>query len=203
MQLMSLDKRLPTRGADWKVTVRAVRLVLSIPLYASIALITSVLGLSLFVLSQNIQLVRTVVLSDFLPLENRVKVLVYLYPFIGDAFSPVRSVVLLLSAILFGINITLLLYHFREHRFSVGSGTGSVLGAIFGILGAGCAACGSVVLTGILSFVGAASILTLLPYDGLSFMIAALLVLLLSIYWTADGMRGGTVNGCPIEFQQK
>lgn len=77
--------------------------------------------------------------------------------------------------------------------------SGGVLGVVLGTLGAGCAACGSAALAGILSLFGAGGLLTLLPLDGLEFSVLALVVLLLSIYWVAEGLRGGRVNGCPVE----
>lgn len=63
---------------------------------------------------------------------------------------------------------------------------------------AGCAACGSAVLAGLLSLFGVAGAGTLLPLDGLEFSLLALVALVLSIYWVAEGMRGGEIRGCPV-----
>jgi hypothetical protein len=35
---------------------------------------------------------------------------------------------------------------------------------------------------------------------GLEFTLVAPVTLLLSTYWLADGMRGGVVNGCPVDL---
>jgi hypothetical protein len=40
---------------------------------------------------------------------------------------------------------------------------------------------------------------TLLPLEGQEFSVLAIVVVVLSIYWIADGMRGGEINGCPID----
>lgn len=69
---------------------------------------------------------------------------------------------------------------------------------VLGTLGAGCASCGSVLLVGVLSLAGASGVLAALPLDGLEFALLAICALLLSTFWIADGMRGGTVPGCPI-----
>jgi hypothetical protein len=70
---------------------------------------------------------------------------------------------------------------------------------VLGTLGAGCAACGSAVLAGLLSLVGGSGLLLLLPLDGLEFALGSGVVLLLSVFWLADGMRGGEINGCPVD----
>ena len=41
---------------------------------------------------------------------------------------------------------------------------------------------------------------TFFPPDGLEFALGAVVVLTLSIYWLADGMRGGEINGCPVDI---
>jgi len=74
-----------------------------------------------------------------------------------------------------------------------------VAGVVLGVLGAGCAACGSTVLVGLLSLLGVSVSLVALPLEGLEFALGAVVVLVLSIYWLADGMRGGRVRGCPVD----
>jgi hypothetical protein len=90
-------------------------------------------------------------------------------------------------------------YHLREHGLSLSGGGGSAVGAVLGALGAGCAACGSALLVGILSLFGVSTSVLFLPLDGLEFALLALVALLLSIHWVADGMRGGQVAGCPVD----
>ena len=196
------DIRLPTDADDWRLVARTARLVTSIPAYALLAVVGAVVGLSIFVLSQNVQLVQDVVVGGTLPLNARLAVLVGLYPVVGSAFTPVTSVFLFVTAGLFGINAAMLTYHFREHRVSLREGSGSVAGVFLGTLGAGCAACGSAILAGVFGLFGATGVLTLLPLDGLEFSILAFASLLLSIYWLADGMRGGEVAGCPVDLDR-
>lgn len=195
-----MNMRLPTTKDDWLLSVRTVRLVNTSPGYAVLSLVAGVVGLNLFVVSQNIDLFLNVVVSGNLPLNARLSVLVGLYPIIGTAFTLTESVVLLAVAVLFGVNLSMLTYQLRENRVSVRDGSGSVAGMILGVLGAGCAACGTAVLAGVLSLVGAAGVTTLLPLEGMEFSLLALVLLVLSVYWLADGMRGGEVRGCPIDY---
>lgn len=191
--------RLPTRRRDWRLMARTVRLVLGIPAYAGVAIGSGLAGLSLFVLTQNLALVGDVVIGGSLPLSNRVAVLVGLYPFLGTSFSVEAGLATLAVAALLGIDLALVTYHVRVHGLSFESSGSSALGAVLGMLGAGCAACGPAVLVGLLSLVGAAGALTLLPFEGLELTGLAAVALVLSIFWIADGMRGGMIRGCPVD----
>ena len=191
--------RLPTRGRDWRLMARTARLVVTMPLYASVAAVAAVAGLTLFVLSQNLPLV-SFLLSGSLGLESRLVILSQQYPFIGTNYDAIQGVLLLVTAGLIGVNTAMLVYHLREHALSAAQGTTSVAGVVLGTLGAGCAACGSAVLAGVLSLFGATASLAFLPLDGLEFALIALLALVLSVFWLARGMRGGEINGCPVDL---
>jgi hypothetical protein len=192
--------RLPRTAEDARLVARTVRLVNSSPAYAALSVIASFVGLNLFVVSQNLDLFTDVVVSGGLPLASRIGVLVGLYPFVGTAFTFTEGIVLLGVAALFGVNLSMLTYQFRENGISLRGGSGSAAGMALGVLGAGCAACGTAVLAGFLSLFGAAGVLTVLPLDGLEFSLVALVLLVLSVYWLADGMRGGEVRGCPVGY---
>lgn len=191
---------LPTSAGDWRLMGRTTRLVLGSPTYASLALLGALAGLTLFVVSLNAQLVLDLVVGGRLPLSRRLGVLVNLYPVVSPtAFGPVESAVLLATAALVGSNLALVTYHLREHAGPTQGGSGSVVGVVLGTFGAGCAACGSAVLAGLLSTLGIAGGLAVLPLEGLEFAVAAVAALVLSLYWVADGMRGAEVRGCPVD----
>jgi hypothetical protein len=193
-----MSVRLPTRRADWRLLGRTTRLVLTIPTYAVLALLTGVLALSLFVFSQNLALV-SFALSGTVPLADSLTILLERYPFVGTDYGPLSGVALLAVSLLTGANVALVGYHIREHGLSLEGGGGSAVGVALGVLGAGCAACGSAVLAGVLSLFGAAGLLTALPLEGVELSLLAAVVLVLSMYWLADGMRGGEINGCPVD----
>jgi len=195
---VDLRPRVPTSVDEWQLVGRTVRLVLSLPQYAVLAVGYAALGLSVFVFSRNLAILRQIVLGSSLPWVSRATVLAELYPFVGTAYTTLQGTILALTAILIGINMAVATYHVREHRLSVGQGSGSLGGVVLGTLGAGCAACGSAVLAGLLSVVGASGLLLALPLDGLEFSVLAVFVLVLSLYWLADGMRGGEIAGCPL-----
>jgi hypothetical protein len=187
----------PIRAADWRLMGRTARLVLGGPRYALVAVVAAAVALTGFVLSQNLRFAGDVIAGPV-----PASALLELYPFVGTSYGPVTGSVLILVAAFVGVDIALVAYHVREHRLSAERGGGSLIGVVLGTLGAGCAACGSAILAGLLSLFGAAGLVTLLPLDGLEFTLRALVALVLSIHWLADGMRGGEIRGCPIELQK-
>lgn len=194
------ERSLPTRRGDWRLIARTVRLVLSLPAYAVLAFVAATTALSTFVLSQNPQFVSAVVINGSADPVSRLRALLGLYPGFGSAYSVPVAVVLLSISVLVGVNIAMLVYHVRTHDLGAREGTGSAAGVALGIVGAGCAACGSAVLVGLLSLLGVSTSLLFLPLEGLEFALGAVVVLTLSIYWLADGMRGGEIRGCPVDL---
>ena len=192
--------RLPTRGRDWRLMGRTARLVLTLPTYAALAVLASVASLTAFVVSLNVPLVLNLVVGGSLDLAGRLTILTELYPFVGTSFTPPQGLLLIAVALLTGVDIAMATYHFREHGLDLQQGGAGAAGVVLGTLGAGCAACGSAVLLGLLSLVGVTGGLLFLPLEGLEFALGAVVVLTLSIYWLADGMRGGEINGCPVDI---
>jgi hypothetical protein len=178
---------------------RTARLVLTIPAYAAVAGLATVGSLTAFVVSLNIPLVMNLVVGGSLDLAGRLTILTELYPFVGTSFTPPQGLLLIAVALLTGVDIAMAAYHFREHGLDLQQGGAGAAGVVLGTLGAGCAACGSAVLVGLLSLVGVTGGLLFLPLEGLEFALGAVVVLTLSIYWLADGMRGGEINGCPVD----
>lgn len=193
----------PTDADDLRILGRTLRLVLTMPLYATIAVIGSFVFLTVMAVREHWSLFNQHILgSTPLPPAAQVELFLGFYPLYGGGFDFGVAISLVVIALLTGVNVALLTYHVREYDLSASGGGGSAFGVAIGVLGAGCAACGSTLLLGILTLVGAGGILSVLPYHGLEFTFLAIPVLLLSSYWIADGMRGGEVNGCPIDARQ-
>lgn len=190
---------LPTSGDDWRLLARTLRLVLATPVYAAVAVLGAGLSMTLFVLTQNLQAAEFALTAGFLSVGDRITLLSELYPFLGTIYGPTFSVALVALSVLVGADLALTAYHLREHGLSGGESAGGLLGVALATLGAGCAACGAALLTGLLSLVGAAGLVALLPLDGLEVALVAGVVLVLSMHWIAQGLRGGQVRGCPVD----
>ena len=196
---MSTTSWLPTRAADWRIAGRAVGLVLTVPLYAALALVSGLVGLTTLVVAENVPLVRDLVISGPLPMDARIDLFTSLFPFVGGMTDPFAESILLVMSALMGVNLAMLVYHLREHDVSLSGSSGSFGAVTLGALGAGCAACGSVLLMGVLGMFGATGLVALMPYDGYELTVLAVGALVLSTVWLAKGMRGGEIRGCPVD----
>lgn len=192
--------RLPTRRRDWRLIARTVRLVLSIPWYAVLAGLYGMFALSVFVFARNLTILQRVILFGTAPVRARFRILVEMYPGVGTAYTADQTSLLVTTAVLVGVNLALVTYHLREHQVSLRGGSGGAGGVVLGTFGAGCASCGSALLAGVLSLFGASGLLAVLPLDGLEFALLSVVLLVLSIYWIADGLRGGMIRGCPVDI---
>ena len=175
--------------------------MLSIPAYAVFAVLAAWLALTGFALSQNLTLTSDLIVGGSLPLADRLTLVIEQYPFVGTSYGVVDGLALLVVVTLVGGNLALVAYHVREHDLSAAGSGGSAVGVLLGILGAGCAACGSAILLGVLSLFGASGLVLLLPLGGLELSLLAVVALLVSTYWLADGMRGGEIRGCPVDIE--
>jgi hypothetical protein len=191
---------LPTTADDWRLVGRTVRLVVAIPRYGLLALLSGFASLLAFSLSQNPDLARFALTGPLSP-ADRATIVAEQLPFVGTTFSAATGVVLLVVAALAGLDVAVVVYHLQRHGGEARTAGGGLVGVVLGVLGAGCAACGTVALAGLLSLFGAAGAVTLLPLDGLELALLAGVALLLSLYWLAEAMRGAEIAGCPVDVR--
>lgn len=178
---------------------RTARLVLTVPLYAIIALLAAVLALTTFSLGQNPTLARFL-LRGTIPLENRAVILINQYPFVGTNFTVAQGVIILLVAVLVGVNLAMVATISANTEYP---SSRAVLERSASFLARSVQA---VQPAGRCSSRGFSPCLASPPprhcshLTGLGIAVVALLWILLSIYWVADGMHGGEVNGCPVDI---
>lgn len=152
----------------------------------SYVLLASLVSLGFFVFAvwlPNFRLVfHTIVRSDAV-LSEKLNLLLNLMGSITTNFTIFSAITTIIVAILFGVNIATIAYFIRKRKaiLSEGSFFASIGGIGSGIIGIGCAACGSFVLSAILPVVGAAGVIALLPLKGKEFGILSMGLLLISI----------------------
>lgn len=195
-----MSVRLPTRRADWRLMVRTVRLVVTIPRYAALAVLAAAISLTAVSFSLNPDLAWFALTGPLDP-GDRLTIVLELYPFVGTVFPALEGGVLVAVSALVGVDVALVAYHFARHGVDVQSSGSGLVGAVLGVLGAGCAACGTVLLAGLFSLVGGSGLLLLFPLEGLEIALLAVVPLSLSVFWIADGMRGGEIAGCPVDLE--
>lgn len=103
--------------------------------------------------------------------------------------SKVDRIFLLIIAFLSGVNMAMLTYYLKKRlglQKRVGTG---FLGMLAGLIGIGCASCGSIMISSVLGFTVATSFLKFLPLKGSELGIFGILLLILSIYFLARKIK--------------
>jgi hypothetical protein len=184
--------------------VQALALVFSKGGYV---LLAAIITLATFVLTTwlgNLGLVWQIATSQWLPMADKAKILLALIGSISTNFTVFSAFCAIAIAILFGMNIAVITYVFREHR-RLGSQSGQIVtatslgGLISGWFGIGCAACGTFVVSPALAFLGAGALVTALPFGGEEF--GALGVGLLSLSLVMSAKRIGQPVICQVTSQ--
>lgn len=164
----------------------ALQKVFRKPTYGILALCIGALVFAFAVWLPNIRLVAGIVSSSDTSFVSKIKLPISLLGSIGTNFTSFSATYTIVIAILFGIYVAMLTYFLKRRIKEVGQGgvTTGFLGIASGVLGVGCAACGSFLLTS-LTLVGAGSLLSFLPLGGNEFGILGIILLVLAIYMTA------------------
>lgn len=151
--------------------------------YIAFTLALAVFAFAFAVLLPNVGLIAEVFGTSSAPLVAKIKVVASLLLGIGTNFSVLSAGYTIAIAILFGVNAAMVTHLVRRSRRNVGKG--NILagggGVASGVLGIGCAACGSFLLTAALSSFGAAGALALLPLRGGEFGLISVPLLVVSI----------------------
>lgn len=123
--------------------------------------------------------------SQSLPFFYKIHILSILVVGIVSVFSPVDTMLFLMSALLVGINCVLgiqtfsTLKHLGKTKFSLGGIT------LFAFASTGCSSCG----ISLLSFLGIGGTFSFLPFKGLEFKIAAVILLVISGWYMSKQLH--------------
>lgn len=174
---------------------QALQKVFRKPQYALLALTTSAVIFAFAVWLPNLSLIVKVMGHPGVPFSQKFDLPISLLGSIVTNFTVLSASYTIAIAILFGINLAMIVYFLRRKIVEVRQSgiTAGFLGITSGVLGMGCAACGSFLLTSGLSLVGASGILSLLPLSGGEFGILGVILLAFSIYLTAKQIQNPAV----------
>lgn len=139
---------------------------------------------SFTVLIQNRLLIATVLNEPTATISEKIAFVGSLYGSILTNFTVFSAITTITIAVLFGINFALLGFYIatvHSIRGSISAGTSSLGGLISGLFGIGCAACGTFVLSTVLTSFGAAGLLMILPFRGEELSLIGIGLLMYSI----------------------
>lgn len=150
--------------------------------YITLAIVSSVfLYLGLVVVS-NINLFQYTLFREDFSLSLKLQVLTSAIKNLPEG-SAITTIFL---ALLLGLNIAVITFYFRNKvsAFKARASAASFMGALVGILGLGCAACGSFIIMTLIPFLGLGTLFALLPFHGQEFGVLGIILLLVSLYLT-------------------
>jgi len=145
------------------------------------ALATLIVFLALTFFS-NMGILGNVIFDGALLVSVKIKILVNIpYGYVSEFSS--RSLTVVLFSLLFGINLSGIVYYVRLYKATALSamaalGSGSILSAIIGV---SCISCGSLATIFLASLFGASSLAIILPLSGTELSLISITLLLVSI----------------------
>lgn len=174
---------------------QALQKVFRKPLYALLALITSAVVFAFAVWFPNISLIVEIMGHPGISFSQKLDLPISLLGSITTNFTLLSASYTIAIALLFGVNLAMVIYFLKRKISEVKQSgiTTGFLGIASGVLGMGCAACGSFLLTSSLSLVGASGILAFLPLAGGEFGILGVILLSVSIYLIAKQIQNPAV----------
>ena len=165
--------------------------------YVTLAICISALVFTFAIWLPNIELIMLVMFGSAGSLMEKVSFLLSLYGSIGTNFTFVSATYTISIALLFGMNVALLVYYIKRMQGGVTRlGNTSALGIsgfVSGLLGIGCAACGTFILSSVLVLFGATGSLALLPLGGEEFGLVGVGLLAFSTFLLLKKMKGPLV----------
>lgn len=162
--------------------ITAVSQVFSRLLYWLIAFSVALIIILITVLLSQFRFIISVLDSSFFDTPTKLKAIVSSFGAFQTNLMIEDQIFTVIIAILSGITMAMVVYYFK-YRFSVHAAAGtSFLGVVVGLLGVGCSACGSVVVSTIFG-VGATGIfLGVFPFEGTEISVLSVVILLGSLY---------------------
>ena len=161
----------------------ALRQVFAYPSYSVLAGVLAILAFLLAVWFPNLGLIGEVFSGSNAPLAAKLGIALSLLGGIGTNFSLLSAGYTIAIAVLFGLIAAMIAYLVKQRRIAaarqnIAIGSASVAS---GVLGIGCAACGSLILGAVLPSLGIAGALAALPLNGEEFGILSVALLFASL----------------------
>lgn len=151
--------------------------------YAAIAAIISLMTFVFSVWLRNFRLLVEVFGSAAIPLSDKLSLFAKFLAGAGSSVGLFSFLLIILTSVLFGVNASLIIYYFaRKRNVPKKEGIAAAGGLAGGILGIGCASCGSFILTSLLASFGASGALAFFPLGGAEFGILGVFLLATSIF---------------------
>ena len=151
----------------------------------------------------NINFIRHTTFSQSLTFDQKRGILISSLGAFQTNFTAFSQILTIIVAVLFAINFSIVVYYFIQ-RVSLYKASGmSLVGIVIGLLGVGCASCGSVLLSSIFGFGVTASFLGVFPLKGKEFGLLSIVILSISTYLVAKKIQDPLFCNIPRQKKRK
>ncbi len=141
----------------------------------------------------NFSLLKTILLSPRLSILEKLNFLKNSLLSLETSFTPASRVLTVAVLLLISLNLSLVVFYFSRRKDYLNSLGSSLPATIIGLLGVGCASCGSILLP----LLGLSGVLILLPLKGIEFSVLSIALLLYSVLRITKNLE--RENLCPIK----
>lgn len=149
-----------------------------------VAILVALLVIAFAAWLPNLHLITKAMTSFTMTLWQKTNLVTSLLGSLETNFTPLSRNLTILSAALTGVQSSLLIYYVRRSiRIQQELGV-SFAGVVASLLGVGCASCGSVLLTSLIGFGSATTLLGIMPFRGQEFGFIGIVILLTAIGFT-------------------
>lgn len=157
--------------------------------YVVLALLVSLLLFLFAIWLPNFSFVKEIITSQYFSVSEKVSILFSSLKAFQTNFRPFGRVMIVAVSLLFGLNMSLFSFYLKRRvRFQKEAGI-SVGGIMAGMLGVGCASCGSFIISSLFGASASVAFLGFLPLKGQEFAIISLIILGFSIISTAKKIQ--------------
>lgn len=177
--------------------MQSLKEVLGRPEYVALA-VAVFLAVTLFAIwLPNITFVAKMTTSSSFTLGQKVSILGSSLGAIQTNFTFLSRILTIIVAALFAVQISVITYYLKR-RINLQKAVGiSGIGMMSGLLGVGCAACGSVVLSALFGATATAGFIGILPLKGQEFGLLSIAILVFSLFLTIRKIQNPLT--CAIE----
>jgi len=168
---------------------QSLKEVLARPRYFIFATITFIMVMLFAIWLPNLSFVVDTITSPSFAFSQKVGILWSSLGAIQTNFTPLSRIFTIVVALLFALQITMIVFYFKRriHLQKV-AGVGGI-GMLSGLLGVGCAACGSVILSALFGVGATASFIGALPLKGQEFGLLSSIIIGTSLFLTAQKIQ--------------
>lgn len=154
------------------------------PKYLTVTICIAVIMIAFAAWLPNLHLITKTMMSETMTLWEKTNLMTALLGSLETNFTPLSRTLTVINAVLTGIQTSLLIYYLRQSwKIQTEMGV-SFAGVATSLLGVGCASCGSVLLTSLIGFGSATTVLGILPFRGQEFGFVGIAILLAAMNYT-------------------